>query len=128
MSIKGLDGKWYSYEGLGPVTTFLATTANIADHFDVLAPNDIQNLLGRLTHVFGASFVEKSYLAGIEPFQDVFRGDVGAINRWSSSFLTGAVVPRSSQMAEIARIMDPGAKQINNDLVSMVHDRDWETS
>ena len=123
MSIKGLDGKWYSYEGLGPVTTFLATTADIADHFDVLAPNDIQNLLGRLTHIFGASFLEQSYMAGFEPFQDVFRGDVGALNRWSSSFLTGAVVPRSSQMAEIARIMDPGAKQINNDLVSMVFAR-----
>lgn len=122
-SIKGLDGKWYSYDGLGPVTNYLALISDIGDNMDVLAPNDIGELLKRTVFVFAASFTDKTYMAGLEPFLDVARGDVGAINRWSSSFLTAAAVPGSSQMAEIARLMDPGMKEINNDLASMIMNR-----
>ena len=122
-SIKGLDGKWYSYDGLGPVTNYLALIADIGDNMDVLAPNSVGELFKRAMFVFAASFTDKTTLAGLEPFLDVVRGDVGAINRWSSSFISAAAVPGSSQMAEIARLMDPGMKEINNDLTSMIINR-----
>ena len=122
-SIKGLDGKWYSYDGLGPITNYLALVADIGDNMDVLAPNNIGELLKRASFVFAASFTDKTYMAGLEPFLDVVRGDVGAINRWGSSFLTASAVRGSSQMAEIARLMDPGMKEINNDLASMIINR-----
>ena len=122
-SIKGLDGKWHSYDGLGPITNYLALVADIGDHMDVLAPDNIGELLKKTTYVFAASFTDKTYMAGLEPFLDVVRGDVGAINRWGSSFLTSATVRGSSQMAEIARLMDPGMKEINNELSGMIMNR-----
>lgn len=122
-SIKGLDGKWYSYDGLGPITNYLALIADIGDNMDVLAPNDLGELLKRSSFVVAASFTDKTTLAGLEPLLDVVRGDVGAFNRWSSSFLTAATVKGSSQMAEIARLMDPGMKEINNDLTGMITNR-----
>ena len=122
-SIRGLDNKWYSFEGLGPITNYLSLVATAMDNYDVLAPNEMGEILKRAAFTFGASFTDKTYLAGLEPFMDVLRGDVGAINRWSSSFLTAANVRGSSQMAEIARLMDPGMKQINNDLEKMVRNR-----
>ena len=34
-SYKGWDGKWYSYEGLGAISDWIAVTADIMDNFDV---------------------------------------------------------------------------------------------
>ena len=122
-SIKGLDGKWYSYEGLGPITTYLSLVATIGDNFDVLEPNDMGELLKKTAFAFGASFKDRTYMAGLEPFFDVLRGDVGAINRWGGGFLTASTVRGSSQMAEIARLIDPELKIINNELDSMIMNR-----
>jgi len=122
-AIRGLDDKWYSIEGLGPITTYLSLIGTIGDNFDVLEPNDIGNLLGKTAFAFGASFKDRTYMAGLEPFLDVVRGDVGAINRWGSGFLTASAVRGSSQMAEIARLLDPELKLINNELDSMIMNR-----
>lgn len=122
-SIRGFDDKWYSYEGLGPITTYLSLVATIGDNFDVLEPNDLGNLLGKTAFAFGASFKDRTHMAGLEPFFDVLRGDVGAINRWGSGFLTSAAVRGSSQMAEIARLLDPELKLINNELDAMIMNR-----
>jgi len=122
-SIRGFDDKWYSYEGLGPITNYLQVVANIMDNFDSLAPNDIGELLLQSAYVLGASVTDKTYMAGMEPFFDVLSGNGGAINRWSSSFLSAAAIPGSSQMAEIARLLDPGMKVINNDLQGMIVNR-----
>jgi len=122
-AIRGLDDKWYSIEGLGPITTYLSLIGTIGDNFDVLEPNDIGNLLGKTAFAFGASFKDRTYMAGLEPFFDVVRGDVGAINRWGSGFLTASAVRGSSQMAEIARLLDPELKLINNELDSMIMNR-----
>ena len=122
-SIRGFDGKWHSFEGLGPVTNFLSLIGTIGDNFDVLEPQGVGELFKKVGFVFGASFADKTYMAGVEPFLDVVRGDVGAFNRWSSAFLTSSTVRGSSQMAEIGRIMDPGLNQINNDLKGMIMNR-----
>jgi len=122
-SIRGFDDKWYSYEGLGPITNYLQLVANVMDNFDSLAPNDIGELLKRSAYVLGASVTDKTYMAGMEPFFDVLSGNGGAINRWSSSFLSAAAIPGSSQMAEIARLLDPGMKVINNDFQGMIVNR-----
>ena len=34
-SFKGWDGKWYSYEGLGAISDWIAITADVMDNFDV---------------------------------------------------------------------------------------------
>ena len=122
-SMRGFDDKWYSFEGLGPITTYLSLIATIGDNFDVLAPDDVGELLKKTAFAFGASFKDKTHMAGLEPFFDVLRGDVGAINRWGSGFLTASSVRGSSQMAEIARLLDPELKIINNELDAMIMNR-----
>jgi hypothetical protein len=122
-AVKGLDDKWYSIEGLGPITMYLNTVAAIMDNFDSLSPNDAGELLKKTAFVFGSSVTELTAVKGIEPFQDILRGDAGAINRWAGSFGPAAVMPQSSFMAEIARLMEPQLKLINNDLTSMIMNR-----
>ena len=122
-SIKGFDGKWYSYDGLGPITNWFALTADIMDNMDTLDPYDMEQLLKKTTFILAASVLDKTHMAGLEPFMDVARGDGGAISRWGSSFLSAAALRGSSQMAEMARLMDPGLKVVRNDLDAMIQNR-----
>ena len=122
-SVRGFDDKWHSFEGLGPITNYMQLIANVMDNFDSLEPNSIGKLLKQSSFVLSASITDKTYMAGMEPFFDVLSGNGGAINRWSSSFLSAAAIPGSSQMAEIARLLDPGLKVINNDFQGMMLNR-----
>ena len=122
-SIRLPGGKWVSYDNLGPITNWIALTADIMDNFDSLSPNDIGEQLRKAGFILAASVTDRTTLAGIEPFLDVIRGDVGAINKWSSSFLTSALVPGSSQLAEISRLMDPGLKEVEMSLFDLVRNR-----
>jgi hypothetical protein len=122
-SYRGLDDKWHSYEGLGPITNYIQFVANVMDNFDSLEANSIGKLLNQSAYLLAASITDKTYMAGMEPFFDVLNGNRGAINRWAGSFLSAAAIPGSSQMAEIARLLDPGLKVINNDLQGMVLNR-----
>ena len=122
-SIRLPGGKWVSYDNLGPVTNWLALTADIMDNFDSLSPNDIGESLRKLGFIIGSSVTEKTMLSGLEPFLDILKGDVGAINKWSASFLTSATVPGSSQLAEISRLMDPGLKEVEMNVFNLVQNR-----
>ena len=73
---------------------------------DTLDPYDMEQLLKKSTFILAASVVDKTHMAGLEPFMDVARGDIGAINRWGSSFLSASAIRGSSQMAEMARLME----------------------
>ena len=123
MSIKGLDDKWYSYEGLGPLTNWLGLTATVMENFDTLSAHEQGSTLKKMAFVLASSVTDKTMLAGIQPLLDIARGDVGAINRWSSSFLTAATIRGSSQFAELGRLMDPGRKQVENEFTAMIQNR-----
>jgi hypothetical protein len=122
-SIRLPGGQWVSYDNLGPITTWLSLTADVIDNFDSLSPNDIGEQLRKLGFVFSSAITDKTALSGLEPMMDILSGNVGAIQKWSSSFLTSAAVPGSSQLAEISRLMDPGLKEVELDLVSMIRNR-----
>jgi DNA-nicking Smr family endonuclease len=122
-SIRVPGGEWVSYDGLGPVTDWIAMVADIFDNFDSLSPNDAGEQVRKMAFVFGASFTDKTYLAGLEPFLDVLRGDVGAINKWSASFISSSTLRGSSMMAELARAFEPGLKEVENDIFNLVQNR-----
>ena len=122
-SIRLPGGNWISYDNLGPVSNWFATVADIMDNFDSLTPNTVQELLNKSTFIFAASVTDKSFMAGLEPFLDVARGDAGAINRWAGSFLIAANAPMSSQLAEISRLMDPGLKEVEMTMFDVMRNR-----
>ena len=122
-SIRLPGGNWISYDNLGPVSNWFAAVADVADNMDSLTPNDISEQFRKLGVILAASVTDKSFMAGLEPFLDVARGDVGALNRWAGSFLVAANAPMSSQMAEISRLMDPGLKEVQSTTFDMARNR-----
>jgi hypothetical protein len=122
-SIRLPGGQWVSYDNLGPITTWLSLTVDVIDNFDTLAPNEIGEQLRKLGFVLSSAITDKTALAGLEPMMDILSGNVGAIQKWASSFLTSATVPGSSQLAEISRLMDPGLKEVEMELNDLVMNR-----
>jgi hypothetical protein len=122
-SIRVPGGKWVSYDGIPGVSDWVALTANIMDNFDSLRPAELAENLRAAGFVISATITDKSMLAALEPLNDVVRGDVGAINRWTSSFATAAVMPGSSLMAEFGRLITPNKKELENNFFDLVANR-----
>ena len=122
-SIKGLDGKWYSYDNLGAITDWLAFTADVMDNFDTLGEANVGKYLSAAGFVLSASVTDKSMLAGIEPLYDILSGNPAAINRWASSFIPSATVPGASQLAELGRLISPNLRVVEENLFAMLANR-----
>ena len=88
-----------------------------------LRPNDIGENLRAMGFVIGATLTDKTFLSGIEPMMDVFRGDPGAINRWAASFISSATMPGASLQAEMGRLMYPQLKIVDNNLLALYSNR-----
>ena len=116
-------GEWISYDNLGPITTWLSLTVDVIDNFDSLASNEIGEQFRKLGFVLSSAITDKTALSGLEPLMDIISGNPGALTKWSSSFLTSATVPGSSQLAEISRFMDPGLKEVEMELFDMMRNR-----
>jgi len=119
---KGLDGKWYSYENLGAISDWLAFTADVMDHFDTLDEPSLELMLNKSAHVLAANLTNKSFLAGLEPMNDVLAGNPAALSRWGASFLSG-LVPGSGFRNEFARLMTPQLKEMEQDFLQLLANR-----
>tara|TARA_R100001015_G_scaffold18725_2_gene12656 strand:- start:1214 stop:5104 length:3891 start_codon:yes stop_codon:yes gene_type:complete len=123
LSITGPDGKQYSYDGLGPITNWVGLIATIGENFDMLTPDEVGENLKIMSFILASSVTEKSMLTSIQPLLDIVRGDVGAINKWSASFISSANIRGSSQLAELGRLMDPGLKEVEQNIADLVLNR-----
>jgi len=122
-SIRVPGGGWVSYDGIPGVSDWIALTANIMDNFDSLNSAELAENLRAAGFVLSATITDKSMLAALEPLNDVVRGDVGAINRWTSSFVGSATTPGSSLLAEFGRLMTPNKKELENNFFDLLANR-----
>ncbi len=121
-SIKGLDGKWYSYEGLGPVADWIALVANISDNFDTLGSANTEHMLEKAMFVLGAAITDRTGLSTIKPLMDILSGNEGAMNRWSAGFVN-SLGPLAGQRGEWSRIFSQGLMEVNDDFTAMLANR-----
>lgn len=119
---KGWDGKWYSYDGLGPISDWLALTADVMDNFDTLETATFEKLEYKMAYVLGASVTNKSWLASLEPMMDVLSGNPAAMNRTFATQISG-LLPLSGVRRELGQIMYPGLREVKDDLMSQLRNR-----
>jgi len=116
-SWKGLDGKWRSYDGIEPISTFLALTADILDNFESLGTTTSEQMLQKLGYAVSMNMTNKSFLQGLQPVSDLLGGQPAALQRWAANT---ASVGLFNQMA---RIMMPGLREVDTDLGSMMRNK-----
>ena len=118
----GLDGKWHSYEWLGPMGDWLAATADVFDNFDSLSYTTTENMLNKMTFIMGASLFDRSVFAMMEPLNDVLSGNGSAGSRWASSFLNNAA-PLGGMRGQFSRLMSDGLKEVDDDIIQLIRNR-----
>jgi hypothetical protein len=116
-SWKGPDGKWRSYDGIEPIATFLALTADILENTNTLGSTASEQLLQKLGYAVSMNLTNKSFLQGLQPITELMSGQPNAINRWASNT---ASVGLFNQMS---RIMMPGLREVDSDLGSMMRNK-----
>jgi hypothetical protein len=121
-SIMTPDGKWISYDNLGPVSDWIAVTANIMDSIQSIEGNTGEVLMNKMAFILGASLTNKSVLSGAEPMFDVLSGNGAAISRWASSF-TSAAAPLSGARNELGRVMYPALKELDQEFTDLMRNR-----
>jgi len=121
-TIKGLDGKWYSYDSLGPVADWMAFVANIGDNFDMLGESWTEHFLNKAGFIFGASITDRTALSTIKPLMDILSLNEGALARWSSGFVN-SLGPLAGQRGEWSRIFSEGLKETENEFFSFLENR-----
>ena len=123
-SYKGLDGKWYSYENLGPFTDWLALTADVMDNFvdGTLDEPTAELMFNKMGFILSANLTDKSFTAGLEPLGDVLSGNPAAAARWAGSF-GSAALPGSGFRNEFARLITPQLKEVDQELSQIIANR-----
>ena len=121
---KGWDGKWYSYENLGPITDWLALTADIMDNYvdGTLDEPTTEIMFNKMGFLLSANLTDKSFTAGLEPLGDVLAGNPAAASRWAGSF-GSALLPGSGFRNELARLLDPQLKEVDQELNQIIANR-----
>ena len=121
---QGLDGKWYSYEWLGPLADWVSLTSDIGDNLieGSLTEMDANELFSMMGFIISANLTDKSFIAGLEPLFDMTSGNAGAINRWTSAYMSGQL-PLSSMRGEISRLLTPQLKEVENNFFELMANR-----
>lgn len=121
-SYKAIDGKWYSYDGLGPISDWIAAVATTMDHFDTLDPMKLEVMFQKFAFILGTTLTGKTPLAGVEPMFDILRGNPAAANRWAASFGNNQL-PLGGLRAEMGRIMSPALRELDMDFMQLLRNR-----
>ena len=122
-SIRLPGGSWVSYDNLGPLTTWISAVADTLDNYDSMTPNQVGGNLKKLGYVLASTITEKTSLKGIEALFDFLKGDGPAIQKWSATTLNSVLIPGSSQWAELSRLLEPGLKEVEEDTLSYIRNR-----
>ena len=113
-SIKGFDGKWHSYEFLGPIGEWIALTVTAMDNYDSIGINTLQTHFKKMSFILGAAYTDQSLLGTMEPLYDMLGGNVTAITRWSTQ-MTNAIYPLASFRNELGKNLYGMLREVKKD-------------
>ena len=121
----GLDGKWYSYEWLGPIGDWVALMSDVMDAGSSITQNDAANLTRKAVFIFASAMADRQMYAGIEPLMDMMAGDISGGQRWAAN-MTSNLAPLGGLRRDMARLMNPALREVNDDFLSLLrNNNNW---
>jgi hypothetical protein len=110
-------GQWVSYDGVEPIATFLALTADVLENINTLGTTKSEQLLNKLGFAVSMNLTNKSFLQGLQPIAEMASGNGDAINRWASNTMSVGL------FNQMSRMMMPGLREVDSDLGSMMRNK-----
>ena len=122
-TFKGLDGKWHSYDFLGPMADWVAMTVNVMDNFDSVSTNTLEKFNRKMSFILAAGLTKKSLLGNMEPLFQVLSGNEAAVARWAGS-LMNATTPLGGLRNELGKLMYGDLREVEKgDIGQMMRNR-----
>ena len=118
------DGTRVEYnELLGPgMSNWVATVANIADNFDLLGESFTEHMLEKSMFVLGAAMADNQAASILTPVVEMLAGNTYQINRFAAGQIS-SLGPLGGARNQIGQLLDGGLKEINNDIMSHLANR-----
>ena len=114
---------WVSYDAFEPFNLILSTIGDIGDHMNQMGPEWTEKQYRKLAVVIMQGLSQKSYLASIQQFVDLFAVDSqGGSERIIASLLNNSL-PLSSLRNELGKIINPYMKEINAGIGQSIRNR-----
>ena len=123
-SVIGPGGTRFEYnELLGPgLSNWVALVANIADNFDMLGEAATENFFEKASFILGAALTDQAALSALRPLVEVLSQNEYAANRWAAGQIN-SLGPLAGARNEFGRILDGGLKELNNDIIDQLRNR-----
>lgn len=112
-------GKWVSYAGYEPLDTILTLIGDLAYYSRDIGSTLTESFVDKLAWTISATFVNKSWTAGLEPVVAVANGDETAITRFLANEVRVAI-PLSGALGVVSNAITSSQKDIYKDLVGYV--------
>ena len=124
-SIK-VGGSYISYESLEPFNMILSFTADVVDGQLVMGDEWAENWYGRLAYLISANVTNRTFLAGLLQFQDLWTSKGGDSSRILGMFLNNQV-PLSSFRNEMGKLLSPGMRELESGIGQTIGNRNLWT-
>lgn len=123
-TITGPGGIRFGYdELLGPgLSNWVSTLATIGDNFDMLGEAAFENLRDKMVLVLASAITDKAGLSALRPLVEVLSGNDSAMNTFAAGQIN-SLGPLGGVRNEMGKILDGGLKEINNDIISHLKNR-----
>jgi hypothetical protein len=110
-------------ELLGPgLSNWVAMAANIADNFDMLGESFTENMFEKLSFVMASALTDQAGISALRPLVEVLSGNEYAANRWVAGQIN-SLGPLGGARNEFGKILDGGLKEINNNIIEHLGNR-----
>jgi hypothetical protein len=117
-----IGNKRISYAGVEPFDTLLSLIGDATYYASDIGSSVFEDIQTKIAWTFTASFTDKTFLSGIEPFIKLTTGDGTAIQRFLANE-TRAYIPMSGAAGVLASAVSSSQKDIYNDMVGYIKNR-----
>jgi hypothetical protein len=110
-------------ELLGPgLSNWVAFVANVVDNFDMLGEAAVEHLFQKSAFMLSAALAEPAGMSALSSFAEMVGGNESQMLRWSAAQFD-SLSPLSGARRAFGEILDGGYKELNNDLMSHLSNR-----
>lgn len=112
-------GNWVSYAGYEPLDTILTLVGDLAFYSRDIGSTLTESFVDKLAWTISATFVNKSWTAGLEPVVAVANGDETAISRFLANEARSAI-PLSGALGVVSNAITSSQKDIYKDMIGYI--------
>jgi len=114
-----IGGRWVSFKGIVGIDQILTLIGDMAYYAGDADEHILENYMGKLTWTIGATFLNESPLAGVEPLFDALNGNVRAFRRLVAQSAR-SWIPQSGSLGVVASAIDSAQKDIGDDWIDYI--------